>query len=105
VTELQSSQHYRTVQGSQGLAVAWFTADWCSPCRSVKAAVEKLSEANRRVDFYRVDVDEYAEVAANAKVRSVPQFHIFKGGKLVSLVNGANAEALEDALKKNLDPQ
>jgi thioredoxin-like negative regulator of GroEL len=69
----------------------------------VKAAVEKLSEANRRVDFYRVDVDEYSEVAQKAKVRSVPQFHLFKGGKLVSLVNGANAEALEDALKKNLD--
>jgi thioredoxin-like negative regulator of GroEL len=69
----------------------------------VKAAVEKLSEANRRVDFYRVDVDEYAEVAHNAKVKSVPQFHLFKGGKLVSLVNGANAEALENALKKNLD--
>jgi len=28
---------------------------------------------------------------------------LFKGGKLVSLVNGANAEALENALKKNLD--
>jgi thioredoxin-like negative regulator of GroEL len=65
--------------------------------------VQKLCEANRAVDFYRVDVDEHVDVADTAQVNSVPQFHLIKGGKLVSVVNGANAEALEKALLRNLE--
>ncbi len=35
-------------------------------------------------------------------VRSVPSFHYFKSGEKVDVVNGANAEAIEAAIKKNL---
>ena len=39
------------------------------------------------------------------QVASVPQFHLFKGGKLVSLVNGANPDALESAVKEHAGPR
>lgn len=35
-------------------------------------------------------------------VRSVPSFHYFKNGEKVDVVNGANAEAIEAAITKNL---
>jgi thioredoxin 1 len=35
-------------------------------------------------------------------VRSVPSFHYFVGGEKVEVVNGANAEAIEGAIKKNM---
>jgi thioredoxin 1 len=34
-------------------------------------------------------------------VRSVPSFHYFKNGSKVDVVNGANAEAIEAAIKKH----
>lgn len=34
-------------------------------------------------------------------VRSVPSFHYFKNGEKVDVVNGANAEAIEAAIKKH----
>jgi thioredoxin 1 len=34
-------------------------------------------------------------------VRSVPSFHYFKNGEKVEVVNGANAEAIEAAIKKH----
>lgn len=34
-------------------------------------------------------------------VRSVPSFHYFKNGAKVDVVNGANAEAIEAAIKKH----
>lgn len=34
-------------------------------------------------------------------VRSVPSFHYFKNGEKVDVVNGANAEAIEGAIKKH----
>eukprot|EP00979_Chaetoceros_neogracilis_P008385 scaffold1862_cov268-Chaetoceros_neogracile.AAC.50 len=35
-------------------------------------------------------------------VRSVPSFHYFKDGEKVDVVNGANAEAIEAAITKNM---
>ena len=35
-------------------------------------------------------------------VRSVPSFHYFKEGEKIEVVNGANADAIEAAIKKNL---
>lgn len=35
-------------------------------------------------------------------VRSVPSFHYFKNGEKVDVVNGANAEAIEAAITKNM---
>jgi len=35
-------------------------------------------------------------------VRSVPSFHYYKNGNKVEVVNGANAEAIEAAIKKSL---
>ena len=35
-------------------------------------------------------------------VRSVPSFHYFKNGEKVEVVNGANAEAIEAAITKNM---
>ena len=35
-------------------------------------------------------------------VRSVPSFHYFLNGVKVDVVNGANAEAIEAAITKNL---
>jgi thioredoxin-like negative regulator of GroEL len=104
LTDLKSTAHFRTVSESERLAVAWFTADWCGPCKTMQPAVRKPSEElSSAVDFYRVDVDEHAKVVDLAQVASVPQFHLFKGGKLVSLVNGANPDALESAVKEHAD--
>ena len=36
-------------------------------------------------------------------VRSVPSFHYFKNGEKIDVVNGANAEAIEAAITKNLE--
>jgi hypothetical protein len=35
-------------------------------------------------------------------VRSVPSFHYFKDGEKVDVVNGANADLIEAAIKKNM---
>lgn len=35
-------------------------------------------------------------------VRSVPSFHYFKDGEKIEVVNGANADAIEAAIKNNL---
>jgi thioredoxin 1 len=51
--------------------------------------------------FYKVDVDEVPEVAQEQSVRAMPTFLLFKDGKQVGEVVGANPVALEAAIKQH----
>lgn len=61
--------------------------------------LEKLSEANSSVDFYKVDVDELAAVAADNGVSAMPTFHFYNKGALVKEVKGANPPAIQACLQ------
>jgi thioredoxin 1 len=48
----------------------------------------------------KVDVDEVPEVAEEAGVRSMPTFHVYKGGKKVEGMVGAMRSQLEGMVKR-----
>ncbi|EGD88831.1 uncharacterized protein TERG_08848 [Trichophyton rubrum CBS 118892] len=52
--------------------------------------IKKLSEEHcEDVDFYKVDVDECSDIAAELGVRAMPTFFFFKGGEKLQSVAGA----------------
>ncbi len=76
-------------------------ATWCGPCKVIAPQVVKLSnDTFPDVKFYKVDVDEVPDVAQELGVRAMPTFVIFKDGEKVGEVVGANAKALEAAVRK-----
>lgn len=48
-----------------------------------------------KASFYKLDVDEHQQIAAELEVRAMPTFLFFKDGKKVSEVVGANPSALK----------
>ena len=62
-----------------------------------------MSETFPDVRFFKLDVDEVPEVAQEMGVRAMPTFLIFKGEEKVGEVVGANAKALEAAIKKEIE--
>mmetsp|Transcript_9264 Transcript_9264/g.9095 ORF Transcript_9264/g.9095 Transcript_9264/m.9095 type:complete len:108 (-) Transcript_9264:47-370(-) len=87
-------------KSSQNLKVAWFTANWCAPCRSIAPRIEKYAEIADAVTFIKIDIDHHEELADEWHVKTVPTFCLFKGGKEVDRVNGADPEGLKDALDR-----
>ena len=85
----------------QRQVVAWFTASWCGPCKSVTPFVEKLSETSKSVDFLKIDIDSNQELAEQFDVSSVPTFVMFKDKMLVGRILGANSSQIEQLVKKN----
>lgn len=53
------------------------------------------------VEFVKFDVEELPELAATLGVRAMPTFFVFKDGKNVDELVGANPPMLERLVKKH----
>ena len=66
-----------------------FWAPWCGPCRMVGPIVDELSqEYKEKVNFFKMNTDENANVSTQHGIRSIPSLLIFKGGELKGTVVG-----------------
>lgn len=62
-----------------------FYATWCPPCKILAKnliAFEKVKPS--KVEIFKVDIDQYMELAKKYNVRSLPTLVYFKDGKLVA---------------------
>ncbi|KAF4732663.1 hypothetical protein FOZ63_029922 [Perkinsus olseni] len=99
-TSTEATRRQLRSNSSQKLKVAWFTASWCGPCRTIAPRIEKYAETADAVTFIKIDIDHHEELADEWQVKTVPTFCLFKGGKEVDRVNGADAEGLKNALDR-----
>jgi len=84
---------------SKNLVVIDCFATWCGPCKLIAPKVVTMSKENEDVDFYKLDVDEVSDVAAELGIRAMPTFLLFKNGERVKEVVGANDKALKAAVE------
>ncbi len=70
-----------------------FWAPWCGPCRMVSPTIEELAkEYDGKVVIGKLNVDENQDVAGTFGVMSIPTVMIFKGGKPVQSLIGAQGK-------------
>lgn len=69
-----------------------FYADWCSPCKMMAPAFEKVAKAKPNILFGKLDVDASSDIAADARISSIPTLVFYKGGKEVKRVVGLQGE-------------
>lgn len=64
---------------------------------------EQLSKqygAENQFAFVKVNVDEQREIAAQYGIQAMPTFLLFKDGKVIDTIKGANPPALKKAIEK-----
>jgi thioredoxin len=67
-----------------------FYATWCGPCQALAPMLKRLAdEYEGRVKVLKVDVDKNQELAAAARIMSIPTlFFITKDGNIERVVGG-----------------
>ncbi|QDS77469.1 hypothetical protein FKW77_007123 [Venturia effusa] len=102
-TEIQSPLHLRTLLSSTPVVIADFHATWCGPCHAIAPIFTQLSTSNSTSGLLacvKIDVDAQQEIAREYGVSAMPTFLVFKEGKVVETIRGANVPALKAAVEK-----
>jgi thioredoxin 1 len=81
-----------------------FWAPWCGPCKMVAPVVADLArEFAGRALVGKLDVDDHPRIASRYGVMSIPMLLIFKNGKVVDQMVGAQpAQVLRQRLVRQL---
>ena len=91
VLEVNSDNFKTEVLNSHIPVLVDFWAEWCMPCRMIAPIIEELSgDYKGRIKFVKVNVDDNARLATDLEILSIPVLIIFKNGKEIKRIQGAN---------------
>lgn len=97
-TELTSANFEQTVLGND-IVLVDFWASWCGPCRMFAPVYEEASENHADLVFGKVDTEAERELAAAARIMSIPTLMVFREGVLLYAQPGAMpAQPLEELI-------
>ena len=66
----------------------------CAPCRAVAPIFAALCARHSHLLFARLDVDEMEECATELRITTMPTFCVFRHGKRVETLSGAERAPL-----------
>jgi thioredoxin 1 len=74
-----------------------FWAPWCGPCRMVAPVLEEINAEREDLRVVKLNVDENQQTAVKYEVLSIPTMIMFRDGRLVKKLIGAQPKARIEA--------
>jgi len=103
ITELDHDSFEAAIASSTPTLVD-FWADWCMPCKLFAPVFEEMANTmDGKIDFAKVDIDAYPDMAAKYGIESIPTIILFKNGEVVDRMIGLlSKEKLAQTLEKHI---
>jgi thioredoxin 1 len=100
---LDSDELYEIeVERGSGWVLVDYFAEWCGPCKRFAPTLDKFSTQYQNVRFFKVDVEQLVDKAEDANIQSMPTFVLYKNGKEVGRISGADPMRLSVLLNQTL---
>ena len=89
-----NADEYSQLVNSESPVVIDFHATWCGPCKVLSPILDELSNEVEGVEFVKLDVDQYPEIAGANGVMGVPTVVMLKGGEVKERFVGVQPKAV-----------
>ncbi len=74
---------------ASGVSVVDFFATWCGPCKMLGPIFDDAAlSIDNKANFFKIDIDNSADIAGIYKVSTVPTIIFFKDGEEVDRIVG-----------------
>lgn len=91
ITDQTFEREVLQTSGRPVLVDCW--AAWCGPCRMIAPVLDQLAaESQGRYRITKLNVDENQQTSARFRISSIPTLLIFKDGKLIDRLIGAQSK-------------
>ena len=74
-----------------------FWAPWCTYCRRIDPALDKLADNRKDVLIVKVNVDEEPELARREQIEVIPTLVLYRGGEAIGSIVAPESKAMIDA--------
>lgn len=101
IVTLKDATFDQEVLKSETPVLVDFWAVWCGPCKAIAPIVDDLATRYKgKLKVGKMDVDDQQAIAQQYGIRSIPTLLVFKGGRVVDTIVGADRTRLEESIKK-----
>lgn len=92
-----NTEMFREMMNGEGAALVEFWAPWCTYCRRISSAYDKVAEQNEgRLVVAKVNIDEETELAGQEKIEVIPTLVLYRNGKAVGSIVAPESKAMID---------
>ncbi len=101
--EITNEEFDEIINNSHKTVVVDFFAEWCFPCIMLSPIIEDIAKNMKEVKFAKINIDDNKDLAMKYHVSSIPCLIVFKEGKEVGRIIGAQTqEIIEEKIKSYL---
>jgi thioredoxin 1 len=81
---------------NNGLIVLFFTASWCTPCKTIKPFIteQAINNTNLFINIIDVDDEDVQDFANDLSITAMPTFIFYKNNVEVGKVIGCDKEKI-----------
>eukprot|EP00040_Diaphanoeca_grandis_P005971 m.35384 g.35384 ORF g.35384 m.35384 type:complete len:330 (+) comp17127_c0_seq1:94-1083(+) len=91
---LENAEQFPLLLAKSPLVAVHFWAGWATQCNQVDQVLTVLTKEHTNVAVVRVEAEKFVVLCGEHDVVAVPSVHLFKNGKLVNRIDGANVPLL-----------
>ena len=77
-----------------------YWAPWCSYCRRIGPALDKIAESREDILVVKVNIDEEPDLAQQERIEVIPTLVVYKGGYDLGSIVAPESKARIDAFLK-----
>ena len=91
------SEKFRELLSGDRPVLVDYWAPWCSYCRRIAGAYDKVASQYENMEVVKVNIDEEPALAEQEQIEVIPTLVIYRGGKALGSIVAPESKAAIDA--------